>query len=166
MSRKIRTVLLLSAVISSSIYLSTPAGAIFGLSKCDKVKSSIKKEEEIQKYAWKTYDVARDSAVVNMNMTLRDYTELLYGLNLVWKSDLQVFRSVKNNPSCFQAESVAGVRDRIRYIESFIKQIEVEIKTYSNVSSAVSQLKASDNQLAFVRNAYKSAPKSWLRILK
>lgn len=166
MRRKPSAILLSLGILSSSIFFPTSANAIFGLSKCEKVKKSIKKEEEIQKYSWMNYDKARDISVVNRNMTFRDYREHLYRLNLVWKSDLEVFRAVKDNPNCFKAESIAGVRERIRDIENFIKKIEFEIKIYSDLSLEVQQATIDSEQVNFVRNAYKSPPKSWLRILK
>ena len=153
-------------VLTSSICISTPANAIFGLSKCEKVKKSIKKEEEIQKYAWKSYDRARDISVANKNMTFRDYREHLYRLNLVLKSDLEVFRAVKNNPNCFKAESIAGVREKIRDIQTFIKRIEFQIKIYSDLSLEVQQATIDNEQVEYVASVYKSPPKSWLLILK
>lgn len=166
MQRKFTAILLSLGILSSSIFFSTPANAIFGLSKCEKVKKSIKKEEEIQKYAWKNYDKARDISVVNRTMTFRDYREHLYRLNLVWKSDLEVFRAVKDNPNCFKAESIAGVRERIRDLESFIKKIELEIQSYSDLSVEVQQIRVSKEQVNYLASAYKSSPKSWLLILK
>jgi hypothetical protein len=166
MPRKFAATLISLGFLSSSILFPTPANAIFGLSKCDKVKSSIKKEEEIQKYAWKNYDEARDLSVISRNMTFRDFREHLYRLTLVWKSDLEIFRAVKGNPNCFKAETIAGVREKIRDIESAIKKIEYQIQIYADLSFEVQQNRANQEQVKYLTNAYKSSPKSWLLILK
>lgn len=167
MNRKFATILVSLGFLSSSILFSAPASAIFGLSKCEKVKSSIKKEEEIQKYAWKNYDKGRSNSLVDGQINWQEYRENLYRLGLVLKSDVMVFNTVRNSPSCFKPESVAAVREKITELETFLKKLDSEVKMIDNTTAVVrQQMKASAVQKNYLIEAYRNAPKSWLRILK
>ena len=167
MGKQIKIVFILLSVFSSSVFVASSASAIFGLSKCEKTKNKILKEEDIQKYAWKNYDKGRRISLVDGQINWQEYRENLYRLGLVLKSDVMVFETIRDSPSCFKPESVAAVREKIPELETFLTKLDSEIKMIDNTTLVVQQqMKASEAQKNYLISAHKNPPKSWLRILK
>jgi hypothetical protein len=62
---------------------------------------------------------------------------------------------------------VAAVREKINELETFLTKIDSEVKMIDNTTVVVQQqMKASAAQKNYLIEAYRNAPKSWLRILK
>ena len=107
MKRKLASAIAVIGLLASSM---TPASAVFGLSKCEKVKKQILSEEKISIILYDLTKKYRDSAIKDNSATWGDYSTVLSKENLGRQSDIKVFDLMIKNSSCFSAEVNANVR--------------------------------------------------------
>jgi hypothetical protein len=124
----------------------TPANALFGLSKCEKVKKEISKEEQVGLIYFKEFDRQRDLFLSNSSPTNQDYVDLLDLILDVYQSDKNVYLVVDKNKSCFSAKKLASARTRNSSVVSEIKSINNVNTTISKNSISTSFLKQKMNQ--------------------
>ena len=99
---------LISILVIALFANMSPAHAIFGLSKCEKVVKQIKQEEAIGYVFWKDFDEARDGVARQSSMKLAFEAFLL--LDPLLDSDNKVIDLAEKNPSCFSAKKLATAR--------------------------------------------------------
>jgi hypothetical protein len=122
--RTLKSGLLIIVLLASSL---TPAHAIFGLSKCEKVKKEILREEKISIFLYGLTKKSRDSALKDNSVTWGEYSRVYSKEILGRQSDIKVFDLMIKGSSCFSAEINAYVRtykqdaqERIKYSQSII----------------------------------------------
>ena len=120
MKRKLASAIVVVALLASSM---TPASAIFGLSKCEKVKAQITNEEKIGVLLHKKYSVQRKIVLGLNSATFNDLSSAWSWLPDVYDSDLRIFNLVDKNASCFSAEQVARARSEARASKKNISDI-------------------------------------------
>jgi hypothetical protein len=103
---------------------SFPASAIFGLSKCEKVERRVLKEESVGRQLWRSYDSWRDALDVRKPMSWGEVLVGLGKLNLVYESDLKVFKIANRNKSCFSTTTLATIREQQSKIDGFEESFE------------------------------------------
>ena len=104
---KLASAIVVMGLLASSM---APANAIFGLSKCEKVKKQILSEEKVSIILYDLTRKYRDSAIKDNSATWGDYSTVLSKENLGRQSDIKVFDLMIKNSSCFSAEINANVR--------------------------------------------------------
>jgi len=108
MKTKLASAMVVIGLLASSV---APASAIFGLSKCEKVKKKILSEEAIGKESWKEFDVMRDEYISDKKVTNGEVVSLFRLVNLVHKSDSIVYGIASENTSCFTSKMNAYIRN-------------------------------------------------------
>ena len=106
-----RSLLAILLVTGLTIPLATPASAIFGLSTCEKVKKKIIAEEAIGRISWKEFDSLRKEYISDKKVTNGELIESFRLINLVHKSDLNVYAIASKNPECFSPKLNAYIRN-------------------------------------------------------
>lgn len=91
----------------SSLPLPT-ANAIFGLSTCEKLKTSINSRDDIGYALWKNYDSTWKLHVKNPNDTAID-TQVVDGLSNLYKLHLSVLAMAMEPPNCFNPAQNADI---------------------------------------------------------
>ena len=124
------------AIVFLSIAVISPANAIFGLSKCEKIKKDILIEESIGKKAWQKYDTQRDAYVQNGAMSAQQLIQLFDLLTLVYNSDLIVFDKLDKNPKCTTPSNSADVREQIQETKNEIATFAESRKIYEKLTLA------------------------------
>jgi len=105
-----------STLIGVTIGVS-PAQAIFGLSKCEKVKSYIVEENKVHNNLAKTFNrTLSDAKKKEPRATYLQAIQLSY-----FESFLNIFNAVDKNPKCFTLEAVADTRTAIEIMKKNIK---------------------------------------------
>ena len=99
---KLASVLIVIGLLGSSM---TPANAIFGLSKCEKMKKSINYEYSITLELWKNIkaDLKKEDSPFSMSSNLG-----MRALDLN-ESFLRAYKLAKSNPSCFSVSTYAKI---------------------------------------------------------
>jgi hypothetical protein len=128
MNRKLATAIVTFALLASSL---TPAKAVFGLSKCEKVKKEIQAEEAVGKESWKDFDQQRDRLIANGYLTNSQTNELMSLLLLVTQSDLSVKQISVKNIKCFDNKTNATNRKNLASTMSDIKLINEFLSVFS-----------------------------------
>jgi hypothetical protein len=98
---------LIIGVLGSSI---VPADAIFGLSKCEKVKKQILQEEKISISLGEYREKTRLEFIQKKNPTYSDLADYYYQIIVSIESDLKVYSLMVKNPSCYATNINASVR--------------------------------------------------------
>jgi hypothetical protein len=150
MKRKLASTIVVVGLLASS---TTPANAIFGLSKCEKVKKQITNEEKVGLLLHKKYSVQRKIVLAKNNPTWNDLNNAFNLLPDVYDSDLRIFSSVDKNLSCFTTQQVARARAEARSSKKNIADISV-IRKFIIENEKVSNKKISIKQVEFLRNLY------------
>jgi hypothetical protein len=99
--------LVVMGLLASSM---APASAIFGLSKCEKVKKQILQEEKINISIGKYREKARLEFIKKIAPTYPELAEYYYQIILSTKSDLAVYALMVKNPGCYDTKINAAVR--------------------------------------------------------
>ena len=120
MKRRVASALLVLGLLATS---TSPADAIFGLSKCDKAKKQITNEERIGLLLHKDYLVQKKIVLKQSNPTINDLGNALSWLPDVYDSDLRLFKIVDKNSSCFSSEQIARARSESRTAKKNISDI-------------------------------------------
>jgi hypothetical protein len=150
MQRKLASAIVIVGLLASSM---TPANAIFGLSKCEKVKKQITNEEKVGLLLHKKYSVQRKIVLAKNNPTWNDLNNAFNLLPDVYDSDLRIFSSVDKNLSCFTTQQVARARAEARSSKKNIADISV-IRKFIIENEKVSNKKIEIKQVEFLRNLY------------
>ena len=108
-------------VVCLLVSFMAPAQAIFGLSKCEKVKKEIQAEEAVGKESWKEFDQQRDNLIAKGFLTNSQTNELMSLLLLVTQSDLSVKQISVKNIKCFDNKTNATNRKNLATAKSDIK---------------------------------------------
>ena len=152
MRTKLASAVVVFGLLASSM---TPANAIFGLSKCEKVKKQITNEEKVGLLLHNKYLKQRRILLTMSKPTWTDLSNVLGWLPDVYDSDLKVYKLVNKNLSCFTSQQVARARADSRSV----------IKNISDNQSIRNQLiKRNDlkekilgsEEIEIVRNLYKA----------
>jgi hypothetical protein len=145
MRTKLATALVVFGLLTSSV---APANAIFGLSKCEKVKKQILNEEKVSIILYDLTRKYRDSAIDDNSATWGEVSTVLSKENLGIQSDIKVFDLMIKNSSCFSAEINANVRTykqdsqaRIKTNQGSIGGISKKSLTYRIDAKALEVLK-------------------------
>lgn len=88
----------------------TPANAIFGLSKCEKVKKQILQEEKITISLDEYREKTRLRFIQKINPTYPDLADYYYQIIVSIESDLKVYSLMIKNPNCYATKINAAVR--------------------------------------------------------
>ena len=134
-SSKLRRILtsglLIVGLLASSL---TPAQAIFGLSKCEKVIKALNFEEEIGYENWKKYDNYRDLLVSRKYFTYGAFKTLLKQLNIVYSSDKKIYNEIDKNSKCFSSKFNSVNREVIIDLQDSISQTNNMIDSINKFS--------------------------------
>jgi hypothetical protein len=128
---KLASALVAIGLLASSI---APANAIFGLSKCEKVKKQILSEEKVSIILYNLAKKYRDSAIKDNSATWGDYSAVLSQEILGRQSDIKVFDMMIKNSSCFSAEINANIRMYKQGSQVWIKSSQKSIQDISENS--------------------------------
>jgi len=138
-NKSMRTKLALAlAVIGLLASSMAPASAVFGLSKCEKVKKTILTEEKISIILYDLTKKSRDSAIRDNSVTWGEFSTVYAKDILGRQSDIKVFDLMIKNSSCFSAEMNANIRTFKQNAQASIKQSQEIIdgimkKSLSNI---------------------------------
>jgi hypothetical protein len=114
----------------------TPAQAIFGLSKCEKLDKQIKLELMTGDILWQSYKVEIkkfDNAWRLLNSEKYDLywskvEQTLNSLNLVYESDIKAWGAAAANPGCFESKNNAQIRTVLSIFKKSNSDIQKAIK--------------------------------------
>ena len=120
MRTKLASALVVMGLLGSSM---TPASAVFGLSKCEKVKKAILNEEKISIILYDLAKKYKDSAVQDNSVTWGEYSKVFSQDILGRESDIKVFNLMIKNSSCFSAETNASIRNLKQANQAYTKQM-------------------------------------------
>ena len=149
--------LVLAILVGLTIPVGTaPADAIFGLSKCDKAKKAITKEEVIGLSLWKDFHQYRKGVVSKGNISSAEYYEATIKLEPVLESDLKIWGVVETNQQCFKASDSAYFRTQKSEAVRYLEAMRSYFKSYLALS--ISQRKGPEDRIAynFLRTYYLS----------
>lgn len=132
MKRMVLTSLL---VLGMVIPFAPPAQSIFGLSACEKVRKKILAEESIGYESWKQFDDLRDKYISDTKLFNWELMELFRLVNLVHKSDLNVYAVANKNSKCFSSKLNATIRKTGAETKRSFDVIEKGIKNYDSSNS-------------------------------
>ena len=119
MRKRITAGLLIIGLLATFL---SPAHAIFGLSKCEKVVKALNFEEEIGYENWKTYDNYRDLLVSRKHFTYGAFKSLIKQLNIVYISDKKIYNEIDKNSNCFSSKFNSLNRNYIIDVQDSINQ--------------------------------------------
>ena len=128
MRLKLASSILVMGLLGSSM---TPASAVFGLSKCEKVKKAIQAEEAVGRESWQDFDVERDKLVANGYLTNMQTNYLFSLLLLVTESDLSVQQIAVKNIKCFDNKTNAANRKQLATTKSDIKMFKEALSVFA-----------------------------------
>ena len=140
-------------VIGLLVASMTPASAVFGLSKCEKVKKQIISEEKIGLLLHKKYFKQRINTLTMDNPTWSDLNNTFSWLPDVYDSDLRIFSLVDKNSSCFSTQQVARARGETRNSKKNITDI-ASIRTFLIKNASVGKKEIGVEQIELLRNLY------------
>lgn len=112
----------------------TPANAVFGLSKCEKVKKQIQAEEKIGVASWRVFNNARKQVIANGSTSAAEYeyaTELLVP---VLESDLVLFQMIQKNVVCFPTDRVVWTRNETVKTKRWLTNMNLFFRSYTSFS--------------------------------
>jgi hypothetical protein len=129
---KLTSALLVIGLMTSSM---APASAIFGLSKCEKVKKQIKNELAIGDALFKAY---RSSVYKIQPIKVTEtygakyekyqkYESALNALSLVFESDIKAWGIAQKSPQCFSVDQNSAIRTALRTFNSSSTKINQAI---------------------------------------
>jgi hypothetical protein len=129
--RRIASVAALTLVLG--LGAANPSEAIFGLSKCEKIKKQIKGELKVGDLLFKNYrqkvsEINPKKPNETFGQHYEKYANALNALSLVFDSDIKTWTLAKNNPSCFSSEKNAAIRVGLNQFENSSNTIKDWIK--------------------------------------
>lgn len=129
MERKLASAMLVMGLLASSM---TPASAIFGLSKCEKVKKQIKNELAIgdalfKAYRSSVYKIQPIKVTETYGEKYQKYESALNALTLVFESDIKAWGMAQKSPQCFSVDQNSAIRTALRTFKSSSAKINQAI---------------------------------------
>ena len=126
MKRKLASGLVVIGLLASSM---DPASAIFGLSKCEKVKKQIKNELAIgdalfKAYRSSVYKIQPKKVTETYGEHYQKYENALNALTLVFDSDIKAWGMAQKSSQCFSVEQNSAIRTGLRTISSSSTKID------------------------------------------
>ena len=97
------------------------AGAIFGLSSCEKLKSRTLAEESIGKGLWKAFN--RDNIQNNKTTGTTWNYQIVNDLVLLFESDQKVFSDMTKYPRCFNSSQNVFLRKNLQLTNNAITDL-------------------------------------------
>jgi CII-binding regulator of phage lambda lysogenization HflD len=124
--RKLASGLVVIGLLASSM---DPASAIFGLSKCEKVKKQIKNELAIgdalfKAYRSSVYKIQPKKVTETYGEHYQKYENALNALTLVFDSDIKAWGMAQKSSQCFSVEQNSAIRTGLRTISSSSTKID------------------------------------------
>jgi hypothetical protein len=152
MYRKFASAVVVFGLLVSSV---TPANAIFGLSKCEKVKKQITNEEKVGLLLHNKYLEQRKIILAMTKPTWTDLSNVLGWLPDVYDSDLKVYKLVNTNSSCFTTQQVARARADSRGVKKNLSDNQ-SIRNQLVKRNDLKEKMLGSEEIEFVRNLYKA----------
>ena len=152
MRTKLASAVVVFGLLASSM---TPANAIFGLSKCEKVKKQITNEEKVGLLLHNKYLKQRRILLTMSKPTWTDLSNVLGWLPDVYDSDLKVYKLVNNNLSCFTSQQVARARADSRSVKKNISDNQ-SIRNQLIKRNDLKEKILGSEEIEIVRNLYKA----------
>lgn len=150
MRLRLASALFVIGLLASSM---APADAVFGLSKCEKVKKQITNEEKVGVLLHRKYSNQRKIVLTKSNPTWTDLNNTFSWLPDVYDSDFRIFSWVDKNSSCFSTQQVARARSEARNSKKNI----ADIATFRNFlikNANVGKKEIGIEQIELLRNLY------------
>lgn len=144
---------LIAVGLVASLGPTAPANAVFGLSKCEKVKKQITSEEKVGLLLHKKYSAQRKVILAMSNPTWDNLNDTVSWLPDVYDSDLRIFNLVDKNSSCFTTQQVARARAETRSSKKNISDIST-IRNFLIKNSRVGAKVIGNEQVQLLRNLY------------
>lgn len=142
------------AVLLMGVLSSPQAEAIFGLSKCEKVRKSIAAEEQVGLVFFKDYDKQRKILLKMSEPSISDWLNVLTWLPKVYESDNRVFILVEKNMNCFKATEIARARSEKSYNDKSIKDLNNIMKISTANSDLLKRTLMTKNQIDGLKKLY------------
>ena len=105
----------------------SPAQAIFGLSKCEKIQKQIYSELSIGNLLFKSYESEVKSALTLFDSNKLEYykrtSSLIDLLTLITKSDVNAYKMASNHSECYSAQQTRDLRYILQKFENMYKGI-------------------------------------------
>lgn len=139
--------LLIILVMSVSM---SPANAIFGLSKCEKVKKQIFKEENVRKELWKNLATNRKNVQAKKKILVGDIIDIGNDYLRTLSSDLIMFELARKNSGCFNAKQIANNRILEDSTEKTLQTYQKNLR----VDKELLGTSASQSALEWLRSKY------------
>lgn len=152
MNRKVASAVLVISVLGTS---QTPANALFGLSKCEKVKKQLNAEEAIGFESWKKFDDYRRKLILARGFTYEEYSSMLRKLMTVLSSDKKLYQTMDKNTSCFSAKKNSDARDELLTAGELLKDYESDIRALSGWSPSEKGRSVPLDHFEYARTIYK-----------
>lgn len=133
MRRKLASVIVVIGLLVTSM---APASAVFGLSKCEKVKKQIANEEKVGVLLHRKYVEQRKILLRMSSPTFNNLSNAMSWLPDVYDSDLRIYNMVDKNSSCFTSKQVARARSEARSAKKDISDIATVRKLLINNANA------------------------------
>jgi hypothetical protein len=150
MRTKLASALVVIGLLSSSMI---PANAIFGLSKCEKIKKQITNEEKVGLLLHKKYSAQKQIVLAMDNPTWSDLNNAHSYLPDVIDSDLRIFSLVDKNSSCFTTQQIAKARRETSNSKKNISDISF-IRDYILKNPRLSKKVLGKETVELLRNLY------------
>ena len=144
----------LTVVLLSNFHPS--ANAIFGLSKCEKIKKAITKEELIGVALWKDFNRYRKLVVSKGFVKTSEYYDVTILLEPVLESDLKIFKITDENPQCFKSQELSYFRTQKSQAVRYLEALRSYFRSYLRLSGAERDTQEDKNAYNFLRTYYLS----------
>jgi hypothetical protein len=153
MRTKLASAIVVLGLFGSSTASIVPASAVFGLSKCEKIKKEITSEEKVGLLLHRKYSTQRKIVLAMNNPSWNNLNNALSWLPDVYDSDLRIFVLVDKNSSCFTTQEVARARGEIRNSKKNITDIST-IRNFLVKNANVGKKPIGIEQIELLRNLY------------
>jgi len=153
MRTKLASAIVILGLFGSSTASIVPASAVFGLSKCEKIKKQITSEEKVGLLLHRKYSAQRKIVLAMNNPSWNNLNNALSWLPDVYDSDLRIFVLVDKNSSCFATQEVARARGEIRSSKKNITDIST-IRNFLVKNANVGKKPIGIEQIELLRNLY------------
>jgi hypothetical protein len=160
---KIRFICIFILTITMFAGSSIHSQAIFGLSKCERVKKSVLAEEAIGVIFWKELNATRQvirkkSSSLNPNnlgnLQGRDGASAYKALNQILRSNLKVYRIIEKNPKCFSNDVITQSRTYKSQIQRVLPSINAKIRKFDQAGSSTFSDFFGDGDYKYLMSVY------------
>ena len=141
-------------IIFATQTMVSPAFAILGLSKCEKLNKSLNQEQKIGFENWKTFDRNRDQVVNKLSTNLREYMSVISDVNIVLKSDIAIYKQVEKNKKCFSTKFLADNRSNLDRSQKTLNSYNKGLRDFDKLDSYAKSSNVSRDFLNQLRDYY------------